>query len=119
VGKVLRTDCPSSYDPPFSLLYCMSELMALGLPLSDVLKMVTCNAAEIVRQSGDLGSLSVGQRANVSVLELERGEFIFHDSLGKSVKGGQRLRSKFLLKNGKQYFPDSPLLPQWERRTES
>ena len=46
----------------------MSKLRAAGLPESDIFHAVTARPAEILRQSAEIGTLSPGSRADLTLL---------------------------------------------------
>ena len=60
----------------FSLTQAMSSMMALGIPLEDVVPMVTSHPAEMLRMSDRIGALKVGYTADISVLHDDRGRFL-------------------------------------------
>jgi dihydroorotase len=97
---------------PFGLMHAMTELLTLGLSLHDVVKTVTCNAADIVGMSDSLGSLAVGRNADVSVINKLSGRFTLEDNLGEKVTAETYLAPAFCIKGGKTFEADSPLLPQ-------
>lgn len=104
-----------SGDPAFSLHYSMSEMLALGVPLPHLIAMVTSNAAKAMREDATMGALSVGRVADVSVIDLQSGDFTLKDGSGKEFKGSQRVRPVFTLKDGEVFQPVSDYLPFWER----
>ncbi|MBI1734155.1 MAG: amidohydrolase family protein [Candidatus Rokubacteria bacterium] len=94
----------------FSLVQVMNELLALGLPLRDVIAMATANAATAVGLSGQLGTLTPGSVADVSILARDAGRWSLEDSLGETLTATERLRPELALKAGVVYAADSPLL---------
>lgn len=94
----------------FSLVQVMNELMALGVGLSDVIKMVTHNAATVLDLQKEIGTLAPGTIADISILELDRGRWTLEDSLGVQIVASQRLRPKFAMRAGNVVEADSPLL---------
>lgn len=59
--------------PVGSLAETMSKILALGVPLVDVVAMVTTNPAAAIHRSGEYGTLDVGRSAEVSVMRMEAG----------------------------------------------
>jgi dihydroorotase len=96
----------------FSLVQVMNELLALGLRLPDVIRMVTANAAVVLGLEGEIGTLAPGVAADVSVLARETGRFVLADSLGVELTVNERLRPEFALKDGRLHRSDSPLLAE-------
>jgi dihydroorotase len=94
----------------FSLVQVMNELLALGLPLPDVIRMVTANAATMLGLDGQIGTLAPGVAADVTVLARDVGRFTLEDSLGERLTAEARLRPEFALKAGRLHRSDSPLL---------
>ena len=94
----------------FSLIQVMNELVALGLSVPDVIRMVTANAAVMLGMGGEIGTLAPGTVADVSVLACDAGSWTLEDSLGTQITASRRLRPEFALKAGKVYRADSPLL---------
>ena len=56
--------------PVFSLTECMGKVMTLGISFEDAIKMTTSKPAEILGIADDLGSLSVGTTADISIVDL-------------------------------------------------
>jgi dihydroorotase len=63
----------------------MSKVLALGVGLPDVIKAATINPARAIGIAPDEGSLSIGTRADVSVLELRDGDYWLADSEGDEL----------------------------------
>jgi dihydroorotase len=80
----------------------LSKFLHLGLPLEDVVAMATTAPAAALRRGGDFGTLAVGALADVAVLRLDHGSFMFTDSFGRSVTGSQRLAAVASLKAGRR-----------------
>jgi dihydroorotase len=93
------------------------------MSLDDVVLRSTWNPArEIGRE--DLGNLSVGSPADITVLRLERGTFGFVDMYGARLRGTQKLSGELTLRDGKVVYdlngmtrPDWTTLPRDYRQT--
>ena len=96
---------------PFSLTHAMSELLALGLSLSEVVATVTCNPARMLGLGDSIGTLAVGRAAEITVLDLLEGGFSLSDNSGETITAARLLRPVFALKDGERYTADSPLVP--------
>jgi dihydroorotase len=95
-------------------LNVMSKLMALGLSLEDVVARATWNSARAIHQL-ELGHLSVGAPADVSVLALSSGRFGFVDSFGGRLLADKKLVCAMTLRDGKVlYDQDGLARPDWE-----
>jgi dihydroorotase len=69
----------------------MSKFLLLGVPMDQVVAMVTSNAAKVFPAFRDRGTLNVGAPADVAVMELRQGSFEFLDNYGGKRSGQQRL----------------------------
>ena len=106
-----RAANPFAGVAPFNLTIAMTELLALGLELEDVIATVTANAAKLIRMEDALGSLAVGREADISVLEVLKGRFQLSDNSGVEVVTDTLLRPVFCLRAGTRYDADSLLVP--------
>jgi dihydroorotase len=109
-GEVVET------EPTFSLHHAMTEMLALGMPLAKVIATVTSNAARALRLGESLGSLQVGREADISVVELEHGDFTLVDGVGVTQPASERFKPDFVVRAGEVHEPSSQLMPRWERR---
>ena len=66
--------------PVYDLPTTMAKLMALGFSLNQVIEMATANAAKLLGRSAEMGTLRVGQPAEISVLKIEDREWKAVDS---------------------------------------
>jgi dihydroorotase len=96
----------------FSLVQVMNELIALGVGLTDVIRMVTVNAATMLGLTDELGSLAPGRVADVSVLAIDEDDWTLQDSLGARIKTDKRLRPVLALRAGEVHQSQSPLLEE-------
>jgi dihydroorotase len=96
---------------PFNLTIAMSELLALGLELNEIVATVTANPAKMLRMEDRLGTLQPGYEADISVLELLNGRFKLSDNSGVEVITDRLLRPDFCLRAGRRFDADSPLVP--------
>jgi len=99
------------FSPTFSLVHCMAEMMAIGIPLDHVVAMVTSNDAAMMGKSDVMGSLQVGRTADISVLKMKSGRYTFADGAGNKFKGTRRFTPVVTMRKGKLYEPVSDLLP--------
>ncbi len=85
----------------FSLPVVMSKFLSLGLSLNDVIEKTTIIPARILREEHRIGSLKIGNSANITIFDLIDGDFLFSDGLaGNTLQGHQLLEPKFTLKDG-------------------
>lgn len=106
-----RAANPFSGVAPFNLTIAMSELLHLGVPLEQVIEMVTCNPAKLLRMEDEIGSIAVGREADISVLKIETGRFKLSDNSGESVVAEQLIRPAFCLRAGQKFDATSAFVP--------
>ena len=110
-GNDTGQDNPFFGMAPFNLTHAMTELMALGMSLPDIVATVTSNPARMVRMEDKIGALAVGREADITVLDLLRGRFTLSDNSGEQVVTDQLLAPAFALRGGQHIPADSPLIP--------
>ncbi len=96
----------------FSLCYAMTELLALGLTLRQIVPMVTTNAAAMLGLKEEIGMLRPGAVADVSVLADDRGRFRLGDNEGTEVIADRMLTPLFCLRAGRRHDAAAPILPE-------
>ena len=69
----------------------MSKFLNFGMTLDEVVARATSNASRLFPLFYERGTLNVGARADVAVLELREGTFEFIDNYGNARTGRQRL----------------------------
>jgi dihydroorotase len=92
--------------PVRSLPETMSKLLALGVPLVDVIAMTTSTAAEVLHRQDELGTLLAGRVAEVSVLAVDEGEYGLSDGFEQLV-ATTRLRPIGCLRAGVWFDADA------------
>jgi dihydroorotase len=95
----------------FSLTSAMTAMLALGLPLSQVVAMVTRNVVDVFGLPDELGTLRPGAPADITVLHDERGRWALHDNEGTQLVGQRLLRPDFCLRAGRRFDADAAILP--------
>jgi len=86
--------------PVFSLTECMGKVMTLGISFEDAIRMTTSKPAEILGMSDEIGSLSVESGADISILDLVEGEFLFKEASGTTKAGSQAIKPVMAIRNG-------------------
>ncbi len=81
------------------MLNVMSKFLNLGLTIQDVVARSTWNPAREIRRE-ELGHLSPGAVADVTVLRMLSGEFGFVDVFGARMKGNRKLVAELTVKDG-------------------
>ncbi len=95
----------------FSLASAMTAMLALGVPLTHIVSMVTRNVVEIFGLPDELGTLKPDSIADVSVLNDHRGSFNLSDNEGTQLRTGRMLSPAFCLKSGELFQADAGILP--------
>jgi dihydroorotase len=106
-----RAENPFFGVAPFNLTIAMTELLHLGVPLDQVIAMVTSHPAKLLRMADSIGRLAVGLEADISVLKIESGRFQLSDNSGAKVVSEQLLRPAFCLRAGVRFDSDSVFIP--------
>lgn len=88
------------HGPVFDMPMTMSKLLMLGLPIERVVAMSTTTPAGFLGLQGEIGTLRVGARADITVLEQLDGRFVFTDSYGKQRTGSRLLVAAATVLNG-------------------
>ena len=92
IPTVISTDLSSIALPAAqSLPVVMSKFIAIGLTLDQVIEMTTINPAKALGEGKKRGSLSPGMSADITVLELTKGDYTFCDGTGGEVIHGETL----------------------------
>ena len=82
------------------LLNLMSKFMAMGMDLESTVQTVTWNPAREIKHE-ELGNLSVGGIADITILNLRKGRFGFFDYVGTKIEGSQKLECEMTIRDGK------------------
>jgi dihydroorotase len=94
----------------YSLCGSLSKLIALGLDLETAIASVTIHPARVLRAESEIGTLKIGSLADITVIDLMDGEWLFHDSLGKQLSTKQQLVPTWVVRSGKLIKPNCRLL---------
>ncbi len=81
------------------MLNVMSKFLNMGMSIDDVIAKSTWAPAREIRRE-ELGHLSVGAGADISVMKIETGDFGFVDVYGAKLKGNKRLSGELTLRDG-------------------
>ena len=86
-----------------SLIVIMSKFLNLGLTIDQVIEMTTINPAKALGEEARWGSLKPGVPANVAIMEIVEGEYLFSDGNGRnSIRGNLLLEPRLVLKDGSE-----------------
>ena len=81
----------------------MSKFLNMGLSIQEVIAATTSQPAKYIQRK-ELGHLSVGGLADVTLLNIRKGDFGFIDTRGKRMKGNQKLECELTLREGKVVY---------------
>ncbi|WP_017324276.1 amidohydrolase family protein [Synechococcus sp. PCC 7336] len=94
----------------FSLCGVMSKLMALGFTLQEVISGTTLHPARILRSEKEIGTLAIGSRADITILDIVSEAWPFYDSFGEEIFGKERLVPSLVIRDGHLIKPHGRLL---------
>jgi len=81
-------------------LNVMSKFLLMGMPLQDVIKASTWTPAQVIKRE-ELGNLSVGSEADVTILNIREGKFGFFDYTGYRIEGNKKFECEMTIRAGK------------------
>ncbi|WP_327393027.1 amidohydrolase/deacetylase family metallohydrolase [Streptomyces sp. NBC_01186] len=99
--------CRNTDGPVRSLTDTLGKLLALGMPLMEVLACATVRAAEVLGLAGELGTLRPGSAADLSLLRLREGAVTFTDAEGERCEGSRSLVPYAAVRAGRHHPPTS------------
>jgi dihydroorotase len=79
--------------------------MALGFSLNQVVEMATMNAATLLGRTAELGTLRIGQPADISVLKIEDREWKAVDSQKGTIPAHQAILPVYAIRGDTIYEP--------------
>jgi len=82
------------------MLNVMSTFVAMGMKIPAVIKAATWAPAQAIKRE-ELGNLSVGSVADVSVLNVLEGSFGFWDRMGYKLPGKQKFQCEMTIRAGR------------------
>lgn len=88
----------------FSLPFVMSKYLALGLDISQIIKRTTQIPARIMGLEKELGSLSMGTAADISILRCVEKKIDFEDFSGEVMTGSRLLKTEAVILGGETVF---------------
>jgi dihydroorotase len=108
IPSIISTDLQQANvtGPVYSLPHVMSALMAVGMSLHDVVRRVTIEPARHLGLADKIGSLQPGMPADVTVCEIQAGEFVFDDTANDTRRGKYLLVPALAIKGGEVFYPD-------------
>jgi dihydroorotase len=98
----------SVLGPAFDLPTCLSKLLALGMPLEQVVRAATETPAAAVGLQGKIGKLTVGVPADLAVFKLEEGAFVLFDTYLAGLSVDRLLVNQVTLAGGRELSEQAP-----------
>lgn len=96
-----------------NILNVMGKFLAMGLSPDQVIQWTTWNPAREIHHE-ELGNLSIGAIADVSVLRLQQGHFGFTDMYGARMDGTQKFICEMTVKSGRVVYDLNGISrPEW------
>ncbi|XP_033763537.1 LOW QUALITY PROTEIN: deacetylase Oant_2987-like [Pecten maximus] len=107
---IIGTDLHSGNmdGPVYDLPRVMTKLLHLGMPLYDVISAVTVNTAKAIGKGGEIGSLSTGLEADVTVMKIEEIERELEDSQSQTRRVRQWFTPVAVWRKGKRHEITEP-----------
>jgi len=97
---------PGRLNTVHSMTEMMTRFLGLGFTLEQVVTMCTSNPARAIGMEHRLGSLAVARQADISVLDIETGDWVVYDVLGASLRVQQAVMPVMTVKRGAVFTPD-------------
>ncbi|MEX2453125.1 MAG: amidohydrolase family protein, partial [Rhodospirillaceae bacterium] len=113
IGSDVHADFNAYHDDSrldYSLCGAMTRLRALGMPLGEVIRRVTLNPAAVLGEEDEIGTLAVGSRADITVLEPAAGRWSLADAEGEILTVDERLVPALVYRAGTEIVPNRRLL---------
>jgi dihydroorotase len=89
--------------PVYDLVTELSKFLTIGMNLDQIIERVTLRPTRMFNFGLEIGTLRPGTVADITILEVREGPFIFGDSTGKKRAGRQKLQSAATIRAGKAY----------------
>ena len=86
-----------------SMTEMMSRFLAMGFTMDQVVTMSTLNPAKAVGVDDRLGTLGVGKQADISVLEVQDGNWVVYDVVGGARKVDKAVLPVLAVKKGEVF----------------
>ena len=105
VPHCISTDLtlPGRLNTVHSMTEMMTRFLAMEFTLDQVITMSTLNPAKAVGVEDRLGTLEVGHQADISVLDLEDGDWVVHDVVGGSRRIDRAVVPVLTVKKGQVF----------------
>jgi dihydroorotase len=85
------------------MLTTMSKFLAMGMDLQSIINASTWTPAKIIKRE-ELGNLSVGSEADITILNVRKGKFGLFDYTGYKIQSDKKLECEMTIRAGKIVF---------------
>ncbi len=92
--------------PAFDQVTTLSKFLCLGVPLKEVIRASTENAARALSRP-DLGTLKPGSAGDAAILSLDEGAFDYADVVGEHVLGDRKVNARGVVLAGRWWHPSA------------
>jgi dihydroorotase len=92
--------------PAFDQVTTLSKFLCLGVPLKEVIRTSTENAARALSRP-DLGTLKPGSAGDAAILSLDEGAFDYADVVGEHVLGDRKINARGVVLAGRWWHPSA------------
>ncbi len=115
VPDSISTDLHTGNFTVLSMTNVMSKLLAMGVPLQDIVRRSTVNPAQEIHRP-ELGTLSVGKEADIAVLEQLNGSVGYIDCGLARMDAKVKLVARMTVRAGRiVYDPSGLSMVEWEK----
>lgn len=90
------------HGPVFDLVTTLDKFLHLGMTFEDVIRRTTYTCAKYLGRERELGTLQPGAFADITVLELQEGQFPLVDSEGRTETGRWHMEPTHVFREGRQ-----------------
>ena len=97
---------PGRLHTVHSMTEMMTRFIGLGFTLEQVVTMCTSNPAKAIGEENRLGSLAVDRQADISVFQINEGDWVVYDVLGEALRVNQAFVPTVTVKRGEVFEPD-------------
>jgi dihydroorotase len=94
---------PGRQNTVHSMTEMLTRFLAMGFTMEQVIEMSTINPAKALGEEDRLGSLGVGKQADISVLDMEEGDWVLYDVVGGSRKFDKAVVPVLAVKKGEVF----------------
>lgn len=94
----------------YSLAGAFARLVALGMPFAEAVAALTINPARVLREEREIGTLSVGSRADITVLDEIAEPWPLYDGQGEVLMAERRWLPSLVVRAGEPIVPNLRLV---------